>query len=391
MKKVLNFLLIIIAFLVIVIPNAFQLTSIVLMAVASFLIFITTKRLYDISIVFFWAVLSIIFTGYILISEIAANDTLELIFKYVISPFLWITIISYVRKEFDYEFLIKKLIIFAFIGNLSVLVLYIAMSMGLVSLVQIFIDNPNIDQGTGLGFTLHVYGSLIFFAISVAPSMTYIKKMSHKVIYLFSFFVAAILSGRTALVLFVFVGLFVFFFYFKKLKINPTTIFMTAFFLLIVGGFTMQKYSENFDVGFVDYISNLHFSKIKESGGNERSIQTQQIIEKINEYPLGIGFIKLEIIRDYEKTYNYEVLILSTLMRFGFITFVLILFSLSNFFTGILRWRSYKVQVRDFFALGFMAIIISSFTNPYLESFCFQWMFFMPLILLKEKFTYRQL
>jgi hypothetical protein len=32
------------------------------------------------------------------------------------------------------------------------------MSLGYVSFVKYFIIAPNIDQNTGLGFTLHVYG-----------------------------------------------------------------------------------------------------------------------------------------------------------------------------------------------------------------------------------------
>jgi hypothetical protein len=40
------------------------------------------------------------------------------------------------------------------------------MSLGYVSFVKYFIIAPNIDQNTGLGFTLHVYGSLIFFCFN---------------------------------------------------------------------------------------------------------------------------------------------------------------------------------------------------------------------------------
>jgi hypothetical protein len=43
------------------------------------------------------------------------------------------------------------------------------MSLGYVSFVKYFIIAPNIDQNTGLGFTL--YGEFDFFAASIIPSL----------------------------------------------------------------------------------------------------------------------------------------------------------------------------------------------------------------------------
>jgi membrane protein implicated in regulation of membrane protease activity len=90
------------------------------------------------------------------------------------------------------------------------------MSLGYVSFVKYFIIAPNIDQNTGLGFTLHVYGSLIFFAAAIIPSLFFIKNGLLRIIYVFSFIIAAVLSGRTALILFVFLGLSTIFLYLKK-------------------------------------------------------------------------------------------------------------------------------------------------------------------------------
>jgi hypothetical protein len=91
---------------------------------------------------------------------------------------------------------------------------------GYVSFVKYFIIAPNIDQNTGLGFTLHVYGSLIFCP-SIIPSFFFIKNGLLRIIYVFSFIIAAVLSGRTALILFVFLGLSTIFLYLKKIKFNP--------------------------------------------------------------------------------------------------------------------------------------------------------------------------
>lgn len=391
MSKLINFLLIILAFFVIVIPNSFQVLTIILLTLVTIIIYLKNKRLYDISTVMIWLVLSVIFLFYIFMSVISFEDKMELLFKYIISPFYWITVFSYIRKEFSHDYIIKKLILFGFIANLSVLVLYILMSMGYVSFISLFILNPNINQNSGLGFTLHVYGSLVFFALSIIPSLFYIKKKIYKIIYLFSFIIVAVLSGRTALVLFVVLGLSLTVFYVKNFNFTPVNIFVTIFFIIALGYYSYDQYKQNFDVDIFDYITETHFQKIKESGGDERSIQTDQIYDQIIENPSGSGFVTLNIIRNDFKTYQYEVLILAVLMRFGILTFFLIIFSWGNSFINLYEKRLYKKEYRDFFILGFLAIIFSSFTNPYLESFCFQWMYFAPLILLKKDFRFRPL
>jgi hypothetical protein len=58
------------------------------------------------------------------------------------------------------------------------------MSLGYVSFVKYFIIAPNIDQNTGLGFTLHVYG-FDFFAASIIPSLFFIKNGLLRIIYVF--------------------------------------------------------------------------------------------------------------------------------------------------------------------------------------------------------------
>jgi hypothetical protein len=89
------------------------------------------------------------------------------------------------------------------------------MSLGYVSFVKYFIIAPNIDQNTGLGFTLHVYGSLIFLPLQSFLHYFFIKWIVENYLR-FSFIIAAVLSGRTALILFVFLGLSTIFLYLKK-------------------------------------------------------------------------------------------------------------------------------------------------------------------------------
>lgn len=372
--------------MVIVIPNSFQLFTISIFTLLFVFIFFSTKKVYDVFLILNWLVLSFLFLGYILISPIENSNKVELVFKYIISPIFWITIFCYIRKNFTLEFIIKKLIIFGFVCNLSVLVLYIIMSLGYISLIKYLIIAPNVDSSSGLGFILHVYGSLVFFGITMMPSILFIKNIFYRIVYVFLFLVAAILSGRTALILFVVLGLSLFFFYINRFKFNAKTLVIMSAISLLLGQIAYVEYTKYFDTNLMGYLKDHHLNKIKESGGDERSIQTRQILDKFYKDPLGSGFVTLDIVRNEMKTFNYEVLILAVLMRFGIVTFLIIIFSIIiNFYHLFLkRWYNRREE-RDFFVLGFLAILIVSFTNPYLESFCFQWMFFGPLVLMKEK------
>jgi len=386
MKKIIDFLLIIFSFLAVIIPNSFQIVSISVFTLLFVFIQIYSRRVYDVYLVINWVVISLLFLGFILISPIVNSQKLELIFKYIISPFFWITIFCYIRKIYTLNFIIKWLILLGFLGNLSVLILYILMSMGYIDLIKYFIEFPNIDSNSGLGFTLHVYGNLAFFSIAMMPSMFFIKNNVLKVLYVFLFLIAALLSGRTALIVSVLLGLCLFVVYYKRFSFNLRKILIIGATSVLLSQIAYDQFTKYFDVNIIDDISSDHFSKIQESGGEERAIQTDQILKQFYNYPLGSGFVTLKIVRNELKTFDYEVLIIAVLMRFGIITFLILLISIgTNFSHLFLKKRLINSNERDFFILGFFAIILVSFTNPYLESFCFQWMFIGPIVLMKEK------
>jgi hypothetical protein len=390
LHKLINFLLLPFAFFVIVIPNSFQVFTISIFSLLFLLVFISVKRVYDISLMINWAIISALFGIFILASPIDNTNKLELVFKYIVSPFFWITLFCYIKQVFTREFIIKRLIFLSFIANISVPLLYIIMSMGYIDVIEYFVSIPNIDQITGLGFTLHVYGCIIFFALAIGPSFFYINNIFYEIIYTFSFIIAGVLSGRTALIFIILIGLILSIFYLKKIKINLRKVAIGGILVVLLGQLAFSQYAKYFDVNIIDYFETSHLRKIQDAGGEERTIQTTQILHQFYKNPLGSGFVTLDIIRDQVKTYNYEVLILTIPMRFGIITFLIISYSIFRVF-GYLFYNDLVInkKSRDFLVLGFIAILLSSFTNPYLESFCFQWMFFGPLILLKRNFAVR--
>ena len=377
MKYFINFLLVITFICNVVFPNSFQTLSIALLVLVNIFIIITYK-IFNSKIYSYWFFLSIIFILYIYISAISSNHKIELIFKYCISPILWINIFMYVFKFIKTEIFVKWGVLFFLIANLSVIFLYILTTLGYVNLTGFFIETVNINQNTGLGFTLHVYGSLIFYSIALIPILRIVSNPFYKYLLVISLLIAIILSGRTALYLSLALSVLYFAINYKKIKFKPKLIL--SIIVLIIGLIVTYKfvYNEFFEKDLFEYISETHLEKLSTVGGTERSVQIEQITQAIKSNPLGNGFISLQKTRDLSKPFNYEVLILSTIMRFGVPVFLLLLFSIKdllNFFN-----KKNNSDISNVFFLGFVGIIIASFTNPYLESFCFQWMFFGPIV-----------
>jgi len=107
------------------------------------------------------------------------------------------------------------------------------------------------------------------------------------------------------------------------------------------------------------------------------------MFEKIINNPWGIGFGNIGLERNAQRDFKYEVLILATLMRFGIFFFTIIVSSFYPIYKEIINFRKLN-DYKKFYLVGFFSIIAFSFTNPYLESFDFQWMFFCPLVFLSD-------
>lgn len=381
MKTFINLLLMMLGILVMVFPNSFLAPTIALMLLSTAAIVLRGKINYNYKILLFWFILSSIFTVYMLGNTKFIDFFPELFYKYCISPLCWIIIATYLKSTFEQEKIVKLLITASFFSLISVIVLYFLMSIGYISIVKIFVANPNIDTNK-LGFTLHVYGILIFFAINFKNVLQLFPKYL-VIIYTLLFIIVIFLSGRTALIMNFVLGLLYFFiFNFFNIKKSVVISMILMVFLSIVLVYNYKIVEDYFSVDLSSYIER-NLDKIKESGGEERSQQSKEIAEAIIEYPYGTGFEEVHIIRDYAKRFNYEVLILATIMRFGIFTFIIILASLISLIGSNVR-NLFKDKLENFWMLGLIAILLSSFTNPYLEAIAFQWMFFLPIIFMSK-------
>lgn len=384
MKYALSILLGVTFFINIVFPNAFQIFSVGLLILCNLFIAFSKHGFGSVNLKLrlIWFILSILFSAYILVSDITGNDKLELFIRYIISPYLWINICNYTFKNYNSKKLLHSIFNLFIISSASVIILYVLTSMGYENITSLFISTVNINQSSGLGFTLHVYGSMIFFSTAMFPILIISKKsVILKMILFFLLVISIILSGRTALYLSLFMSCMTFIVkYRKNYTINSKNIFFIICSLFIIYLLFVNFYQRFFDVNLFTYFEETHLAKIEEGGGSERSQQWAEITQAFYNNPIGNGFISLNIIRDIERPYNFEMLIVITLMRFGIFVSLLILFSLKDILKYGRKFLGSKNYFADIMFLGFFGIIIASFTNPYLESLSFQWMFFGPLI-----------
>lgn len=368
------------AFCVLIFPNSFQLLTAVLLVGINFLIFIETKEnIIKPYFIFCWGILSSIFIFFIAMSDLKFQFKIELFLKYVFFPILWINIFSYLKQNVEIDKITRVLFVFLFLSFLSVIILYFLMLNG-YNYVEYFFKDPNIDADYHIGFTLHVYGNQIFFAagVFILPQITKSKLIEFLMIFLFV--VVAFISARTALIAALAGGMGLYYLNYLLSKRYRTPllyliIFVVAFF--IFDSFTRA----NLNYSFFDYLKNGSIDEVMNLGGVERTSQTSLMVDKIIENPWGIGFGNIGIERNADRDFKYEVLILVTVLQYGIIPFTLIVLTLVPVFKNFFFFTKID-NYRKFYLAGFVSIITFSFTNPYLESFCFQWMFFAPLVFL---------
>jgi hypothetical protein len=382
LKKSIDALLLILAFFVLLIPNSFQLITAALITVINFVLFLKYKKLLVKGyMLFFWIVLSAIFIFYISLSETKLQYKFEIGLKYVYFPLMWMNIFTYIKQNFSLERIAKILFGFSFASFFVVIFLYVAMLNG-YNYAEYFIEAPNINSDYFLGFTLNVYGNLIFFAAGLFILPQIYKSKIVEYFYIIIFILVALISARTALLVSLMIGftiLLVHYVYLKKYKV-PSTYIISMIVIVILLGYFTQTY---LNYRFFDYIQESSLSKLQSLGGEERTSQTSLMVDKILNNPWGIGFSNIGLERNSERDFKYEVLILATVMRFGIFFFLIIVASLYPFYVKIANFFS-LTNYQKFYMVGFFSILIFSFTNPYLESFDFQWMFFCPLIFLSD-------
>lgn len=391
-------------FLTVVIPNSLQSLTATCMFACSLFAFHFIKFNYQFNLIlklFFLNTFITVFYTLIGYNDGAPSEAVSQVFIiYVIPPFLWILISGAVAQAFKEGVLQKIFIIMTMLSTASVaLFFYLYLNFGSDS-VSFFKESANINLNDGYsGATMHVYGSLIFLSSGLFASPTIVKNLTFRSALLISISIAAITSGRSALILSIFVGLFLSVFVKPRQlatakainqsirKRTVTILYIT--FILFFFIFLISYYSE---VNLTVLLDNF-IDKVFSGGGSERADQALALIRGTQD-TLGLGAghgIGVDYVRSDEYPWRYELVWLATLFRVGILgAFVYSIVFFYYIYSFILAWKKAGVTEFDIFLFaGFVAAFISSNTNPYIEAFCFQWMYIFPIVhLLMKKNIY---
>lgn len=393
LDRVTRGLILINLFISVVVPHSFQLVSMAVLALTTVFCLFSLKysgfleRLLPLYLIGAFVSAFYIWLGFS--HRAPMESVLQNAAVYIVAPFAWLVIGTTTFQQLGITRVVQLFQWFALIAVASVALFFFAFLTFGREAVSFLTEEANVNiEGGYAGATLLVYGSLIFLAGAFFAEPNVIKNKFLRIALPGLLVAAAITSGRSALILAIPVGFL--FGAFVRSRTETFNAIERKPFLLpsFILGVVMLGAILIIDV-LVDRIDlSIIFGEFMEelqSGGGElRTEQVVALLEGIlDTYGFGAGHgIGVDYIRSYDFPWRYEVLPLATLYRVGVIgtlvyASIFIVYGFAffrNLYAGTLR------EEDVFMAGGFVCVCFGMFTNPYMESFIFQWMYFLPVL-----------
>lgn len=336
-------------------------------------------------------VITVLYVGVGVNNGAPMESVIQNLFVYSISPLMWIVICSVLMNKISLAIFFRSVNFLAVGCVASVAIFYYLYSKFGPSAVSLFIETANVNLNGGYAAaTMHVYGSLIFLTAGFFASPGIVRNKYFRFILLSALGIAAFTSGRSALILSVFIGIGIGFlvrpgrkFFLGKTVKSSGKKYLPIIFGIMLVSWTALVFSSYFDIDLALILS-MFSEKLFSGGGDERSGQFVALLQGVvDSNGLGIGHgVGVSYIRNDNFPWRYELIWLATILRVGVLgavvytlPFVICLF---KFF---LIWRRKLATECDIFVFAaFVAVFLASNTNPYIEGFAFQWMYVFPVV-----------
>lgn len=397
--KVLKLLSFCLLCLAVVVPNSLQATTagfLVATAAASFLVFRPLKRIPDLMKLYGFTVAVTLL--YLLIGQLSYAPPIavqQIAIVYIVTPFLWTVVAGGVLSRVPEERLERWFVLLTFASLVSIGVYFYLFLTDGPDAVSFFIDEANVDISDGtIGATMFVYGSLMFLGAGLFAAPGVIKSGVLRMVLLCGIGIAAITSGRSALMISIPIGLAIgSLFGIKASAATPyrsrakRVLTSPIFYLLLSAGACIAA-AVMLGLDLQKMASDV-IDKILSGGGDERSSQSWGLLMgALSTFGLGAGHgVGISLIRSDEFPWRYETVWMATIYRTGFIgAFIYALpffLYIKKFF--YLRRKGVLTQFDVFMFSGFVAAFVAANTNPYIEAFSFQWMFVIPMVAMALK------
>lgn len=377
----------------VVVPHSFQLVEGLLIAITGLLSLVVIQRdawLNRILLSYFLGVIVTAFyigVGYVNGAPRAASN--QTLFVYIVSPLLWILISTAAFQLFGLQRIVRLLIRLSWLAVLSVAAFfYLFLTVGRQA-VQFLTEDANVDVSNGFaGATILVYGSLIFLAGGLFAQPMLIANRFARLILPGALVIAALTSGRSALILAVPVGLVVGAFLRSRMSTGPrgkrSSILLPTLLLGIGAVGAILLIDKVFDQIDLTVIFGQFLDEVASGGGSVRTEQSYALWEGfLGTYGLGAGHgMGVDYIRNDLYPWRYEVIPLATLYRVGVIGSLAYVSTFAVYGVELLRRLTRKsLTAEDIYMTGgFVAVALAVATNPYIEGFVFQWMYLLPVM-----------
>lgn len=376
------------AFVAIVLPNSIRSISFPLFVASAGIALLCIRRIEFNSRVLVWLLASTVTMFYVGVGWYQRHTEAwwQVPFVYAVSPGMWLLICSKALRDYPVESLIRVILLCGAVGATSVFVFYyVFINIGPDPL-RWLMNTPNLQFGEGVpAATMYVFGSLMFVAGGFCAAPQLVGNLLWRFGLALLLVAAALLSGRSALMLSIVFGGIVFLLSLSRRPGKHVKAGHVLAAILFAGMtiFAIVSAASHFNLNVADIII-ATAKEVFAGGGEERVGQFRALIEGIRDtWMLGAGHgIGVSVIRDEQYPWRYELLWLVTIYRVGIagalIYFIPVAVILVRY-AGLLASRRHS-PASDFMFGGFIAAFLGAATNPYYESFEFQWMLILPFV-----------
>jgi len=309
---------------------------------------------------------------------------------YIVTPLLWIVIADGLRRAIGIERIIDWFIVLSLLCALSVaLFFYLYLTRGAAA-VEFFFQGANLNLNEGFaGATMHVYGSMIFLCGGFFSSPELIKRRTLRFALLAMLLIAAITSGRSALILSIPMGACMGWMLGSRTtehRGKPAIVrFMQygvpSLVALIVTLYVLEAYTQV----RVSAVLNIVFNKLAAGGGVERTEMSRSLYGAIlDNGGLGSGQgVGVNYVSDPIHPWRYEVVWIASIFRVGLLGAFIYALPFLIYVLGVakLAFDRRLPAHHKFLFSGFVCAFLATNTNPYIEAFSLQWMYVFPLVM----------
>lgn len=332
-----------------------------------------------------------VWVGY---SKGAPRDAvLQIIQVYIFAPLIWLILGSALVQRVGQDRTIRWLLLFTMLALFSVVAFFYAFITFGKDSVKFLTEDANVNvQGGFAGASMLVYGSMIFLSGAFFAEPTLMRWRIGRLVMPAALIVCALTSGRSAFIIAIPIGYIVGFFLRPRLAVGVSDLerkqssLLPTLIMIVAGTLGLFILSTIFQQLDLRLIVNLFWDKLTSGGGDVRVEQASALWQGVEDsYGLGAGHgLGVRYLRSEEFPWRYELIPLATMLRVGMLG-TLVYCSPFLLYLGLLGRRYARIELSRadvYMAGGFFAAAAAAFTNPYIESFIFQWMFFLPVVAL---------